>query len=59
MYPSGRVPTHPFRVLGGVACGNTKGNFSHVGTKGILPDDMDTSGVYSGSLLGSFDQGAT
>jgi hypothetical protein len=28
MYPLGRVPTHPFRVLGRVAHGNTKGGFS-------------------------------
>ncbi len=31
----------------------------HVGTKGVLPDDVDPSGVYSGSPLDSFDQGAT
>jgi hypothetical protein len=28
LYPLERVSTHPFRVLGGVACGNTKGECS-------------------------------
>ncbi len=36
-----------------------RGNVPHVGTKGVLPDDVDLSGVYSGSLLDSHDQGAT
>jgi hypothetical protein len=27
MYPLGRFPTHPFRVLGLAALGNTKGEF--------------------------------
>ena len=27
MYPLGRLPTHPFRVLGLAALGNTKGEF--------------------------------
>jgi hypothetical protein len=59
MYPLRRVPTHPFRVLGHVACGNTKGEFPHVGTKGILLDDLDPRGVYFGSLLDSLDQDVT
>jgi hypothetical protein len=36
-----------------------RGKFPHVGTKGVLLDDVDPSGVYSGSPLGSLDQGAT
>ncbi len=36
-----------------------RGNVPHVGTKSVLPDDVDPSGVYSGSPLGSLDQGAT
>jgi hypothetical protein len=36
-----------------------RGNVPHVGSKGVLLDDVDSSGVYSGSPLGSLDQGAT
>jgi hypothetical protein len=36
-----------------------RGNVPHVDTKSVLPDDVDPSGVNSGSLLGSLDQGAT
>ncbi len=36
-----------------------RGNVPLVGTKGVLPDDVDPSGVYSGSPRGSLDQGAT
>ena len=35
------------------------GNFPHVGTKGVLLDDVDPKGVYSGSPLSSLDWGAT
>ena len=37
----------------------TRGNVPHVGTKGVLPDDVDPGGVYFGSPLGSLDRGAT
>ncbi len=36
-----------------------RGNFPHVGTKGVLGDDVDPNGVYFGSPLGSLAQGAT
>ena len=36
-----------------------RGNVPHVGTKGVLPDDVDPSGVYSGSPLGSLRKGTT
>jgi hypothetical protein len=36
-----------------------RGNVPHVGTKGVLSDDVDPGGVYSGSPLGALDQGAT
>ncbi len=36
-----------------------RGNVPLVGTKGVLPYDVDPSGVYPGGLQGSLDQGAT
>ncbi len=41
IYPLGRFPTHPFRVLGLVARGNTKGEFISCRTMGKPIDDGD------------------
>ncbi len=60
MYPSGRFPKHPFRVLPVVLLVVIpRGDFPHAGTKGVLPDDVNPSGVHPGSRLGSLYQGAT
>ncbi len=47
MYPLGRFPTHPFRVLGLVALGNTKEEFlsCKYHTKGKLLDDGSLGGA--------------
>ena len=58
MYPLGRFPTHPFRVLGLVARGNTKGDFFHVGTMGKPLDDGYLDDACFDSPLGFLVQGA-
>ena len=41
MYPLGRVPTHPFRVLGFAARGKKEGSYVYGGTRDVLLGDAD------------------
>ena len=59
MYPSFRVPTHPFRALGHAARGKYRGEFSICKYQGRTAYDGHLCGVCFGSLLGSPVQGAS
>ncbi len=53
MYPSGKIPTHPFRVLGLLACGNSQINMGSCKYQGCtVLYDVTLCGVCSGSRQG-------
>ena len=58
MYPAGKVPTHPLRVLGFSARGTPWVNCWNVGTMGELLDGEQLGAPCFGSLLGFHVQGA-
>ncbi len=57
-YPSFRVPTHPFRVLGRIARGSPRGNFSRVNNVALPLYDEPLGGVYFDNLQGFLSRGA-
>ena len=46
IYPLGRLPTHPFRVLGFAACGKNEGSYACGGTKVVPLGDDDRRNVW-------------
>ena len=46
MYPLGRVPTHPFRVLGFVERGKNEENNAYGGTRDELLGDADVQNAW-------------
>ncbi len=58
-YPSFRVPTHPFRVLGRFARGSSLGEFSHVNNTALPRYDAPQGDVYFDNRQGFPSRGAT